>query len=492
MEPTDEYSEKFGPLRFKEIATMHILDEHHILLKSIKLYSIVPTMIRVRGAGFERLHDKEYSNIPKLTQMNFKWNGLPMPFFQERIMYILDMGLGSVLQKDYSLLANVQNRDAGAPGPLAPVGLGAAVATPQIASDRASRNERSFCCILNYIDPNSMVYKMYIEQFRFTGPFVYAHMKHYGPMPTPPRLLMTMESAWNVMTMESAKIPKSANGILRWSELVLMQGKRLKKSPVEMKEKFLSGLPGFMESIVETWRKDTTMVHPAMYGPGYPAYLRLVVHPHAGLPDVMAIARAMYNTWMMKLLESGRLSHGLIYSTTINEDEPFDVSDIPVDDIANLTIDQIKDSTICHECGGKGHATTQFHGETKIVCPTKQLRLMRSNAGSAGTSADGSSSLISTKDRDYRKKSVRFQSKYNKAKQLITALMNREKARATSDTEDEFSIPADSEAEHTSAETNDNDDNESVSEAVDDDLFNSLAESGFLTRERKPSLKKRK
>ena len=223
----------------------------------IGLFTYIPySFVRIRGGGFERLHEKEYYNIPKLTQLGFKWNGLPMPFFVEKVKFPLDMGLGSVIQDRYSLLANCQNRDPAAPGPLAPAGMGFAVATPKMVEERDLRSERSFCCILNYIDPNCMVYKMYIQRFRFTGCYVYEHMMFYGVMRIPPKMRQTMESAWNNMTMETCKVPRSANGILRWAEIVIMQGDRLSKTGEDQKVKFLAGLPAFMESAVANERNQ--------------------------------------------------------------------------------------------------------------------------------------------------------------------------------------------------------------------------------------------
>ena len=488
MEPTDDGSvtkypqstKYIGYCKFDIVKASTFIES---IYKSVTQHCIRPIALRLRGSGFERLHDKEYSNIPKLTQMGFKWNGLPMPFFMEKVMYPLNMGLGSVTQDKYSLLANAQNRDPGAPGPMAPAGMGRAVATPQMILERDLRSERTFCCILNYIDSNCMVYKMYIELFQFTGCHVYNHMLYYGTIRIPPKMKETMESAWNHMTMETCKIPKSANGILKWAETVIMQGERLNKTAQDQKVKFLAGLPAFMEADVAVEQKNNTLVHGANYGPGFPAFLRVIAHPHANGPDVMAIARALYNAWMKKLIESGRLQHGLIRSA-IDEDAVFQ----PDEDLANLTVEQISDATRCFECGGDKHAATQWHGDEKIVCAAKRIKQIKHNGDTPSTSASGAvtPSMSATRDGGYKKKAVRFENKYNKAKQLVAALVKRERARVADSSDDG---EQDFESSHTSDDAAETEDEEvSIADDVPDDLFEQIAESGLVARkeQRKP------
>ena len=61
-----------------------------------------------------------------------------------------------------------------------------------------------------------------------------------------------------------------------------------------VKEKFLDGMPEFMEAIKVHHKNDNNLVHPANY-PGYfPAKLRGTPHPQAGEPDIIAIARIIY------------------------------------------------------------------------------------------------------------------------------------------------------------------------------------------------------
>ena len=62
---------------------------------SIPTCDVVYTLqiLNLRGGGPE---DKNRNEISYLTNIKFQWNGLPMIDFIEKIIYPLNMGLGSV------------------------------------------------------------------------------------------------------------------------------------------------------------------------------------------------------------------------------------------------------------------------------------------------------------------------------------------------------------------------------------------------------------
>ena len=105
---------------------------------------------RLRGGGNE---DKNRHEIPYLTNIKFQWNGLPMLDFIEKIIYPLNMGLGSFSMgkpgRTATLLITAKRRD---PGGLFGVPT-TATAPADIKFEHDERVERLFCCIMNYIDP---------------------------------------------------------------------------------------------------------------------------------------------------------------------------------------------------------------------------------------------------------------------------------------------------------------------------------------------------
>ena len=70
-------------------------------------------VIRLRGAGNNPNHDRNYNDIPYLTKRNFQWNCLPTIDFNERVLNLLNNGLGSVSIKSGTLLATVRETDPG-------------------------------------------------------------------------------------------------------------------------------------------------------------------------------------------------------------------------------------------------------------------------------------------------------------------------------------------------------------------------------------------
>ena len=71
-------------------------------------------LLRLRGAGDPNPNqDSKFNEIPYLSKMNFTWNGLPCIDFDEKILNILNNGLGSMNIKGGTLLQTVRRTDPG-------------------------------------------------------------------------------------------------------------------------------------------------------------------------------------------------------------------------------------------------------------------------------------------------------------------------------------------------------------------------------------------
>ena len=138
-------------------------------------------------------------------------------------------------------------------------------------AENQARIHKLFHCILNYIVPNCRVYKMFMRDFGQNGIDVYRFIMVYGNIPTPPRALRTNEDAWSRMTMDTLNLSYTLYNYILWAEIILEQGRLLTKTGVQMKEKFLSGLPSFFNAEKAQMRHDNLHVYPATYG-GIPEF----------------------------------------------------------------------------------------------------------------------------------------------------------------------------------------------------------------------------
>ena len=122
----------------------------------------IRSVTRIRGGG----DDEKYNDIPSLTSSRFMWDGLPCIDFQEKVMYPLNNGLGSVYvkgtnQTGATLLQTVRQTD---PGGV--LGTPARAAAPQaIIDDSNARNNKAFHSILNYISKSSETYLMIVREY---------------------------------------------------------------------------------------------------------------------------------------------------------------------------------------------------------------------------------------------------------------------------------------------------------------------------------------
>ena len=340
-------------------------------------------------------------------------------------MYPLDAGLGAVTLKKDSLLSAARQTDAGGIFGNPPF----AGAPANIRAENQARIHKLFHCILNYIVPNCRIYKMFMRDFGQNGIDVYRFIMVYGSIPTPPRALRTNEDAWSRMTMDTLNLSYTLYNYILWAEIILEQGRLLTKTGVQMKEKFLSGLPSFFNAEKAQMRHDNLHVYPATYGgiPEFAATSRAAIaHPRAGQPDIYALMRTYIPDFMNKSqeIEHKKTPSGYVRQLTLTEGEDAADGAQSILDLAhhdgcpsvNLASTDVTDSTSCHLCGGKGHGTSQILPDgSKLFCTTKLLQDIK-----AGKSVDGSTDV-----NKFRDKAQRYKKAYQQSAQEITSLKDQ-------------------------------------------------------------------
>jgi hypothetical protein len=368
-------------------------------------------MMRIRGGGINNPNVHEnWNQIPALTEQKFSWNGEPCVDFIEKVYYPLKMGLGSLNQNGWTLLATCERRAAGSDGPRAPPLQNALNCSPQIKMENDQRIERSFCCILNYILSTSYFYKLAMRTFDMDGIGVFHYMPVFGQLPRPTRELQLKKMIWNELTMASVyRGTYHAETLIRWALFLCEQGRKLNLDNDAVKEKFLDGMPEFMEAIKVHHKNDNTTVHPANY-PGYfPAKLRGTPHPQAGEPDIIAIAKIIYPEWVSKLsLLPNRTPKGFTRLTL--QDDKISAANSSVEQI-RLAVEDVNKDTVCSACHGIGHAALQKTKDgKKIYCASVTLgyglrqqnkqSMKPSNALSVATDDSGDDALSEIDDND--------------------------------------------------------------------------------------------
>ena len=380
------------------------------------------TAMRLRG-GMDTF-DKQANDIPFLTRVKFQWDGQPKIHFQETVMYQLNAGLGSVTLKNDSLFDTAVQRDAGGIFGVPP----RAAAPANILAENQARIHKLFHCLCCYMNPNCYVYKMFMRDFNQNGVDAYRFIQVYGPIPTPPRALRTREDAWTRMTMDVLNLSYTLHNYILWAEIVVEQGRLMAKTGVQMKEKFINGLPTFFNAEKAQMRHDNRHVYPAVYG-GLPEFAvtsrAAIIHPRAGQPDVYALMRQYIPDFLNKSQEIAHKSTPRGYVRQLMLKEEDDSEPVPAlaepngDDVCphvNLASSDVTDSTSCNLCGGKGHATSQIlpNGD-KLFCTTKSLQDIK-----AGKPVEGVKDFSK-----FRDKAQKYKEAYKHSAQEINSLKDQ-------------------------------------------------------------------
>ena len=339
--------------------------------------------MRLRGGGDDNPStDSKFGDIPYLTNVKFYWDGQPKVDFNETIMYILDNGLASMSIRGGTLLDAVKYQTD--PGGLFGVPPRAA-APPDILADNRSRIRKAAACMINYIKPQSGVYKLFLREFNYEGISMHTFIRNFGPLPIPPKIQMSRENTWQLMTMEVLRINANSDGLFKWADIVEEMGRVLLKDGNARKNKFVEGLPAFFQAEKTAMRHDVTVqvTFPAIYG-AMPQFigspLAAQPHPLAGQPNIMALARKYFPDWTVKAAAAGKdIPNGLVRA----------IEDCATPEDVNLLMSDIKEDMKCHTCGGHGHTSrfTAPNGE-EIVCPTKLIKTGHFSGSSSSNKTD--------------------------------------------------------------------------------------------------------
>jgi len=324
---------------------------------------LVKQSVRIRGGApmIQNEHDIKY-----LTNRNFQYHGFPMIDFREKIMIPLNIGLASVSVSGWTLLSKAEDRDAA--GNLGTPPRAGASAQQIVESDQ--RNERLFGVILNYI-AEGWLYRHLVRYFAGDGLSVYIFLPQYGNLALPQYIITAREAHWNDMTMEKLRFPFSGIGYWKWLDAVLIQGERLNKSAMQIRQKFVDGLPSFFTSIGSSITKDNTLVIAATFGAHpvftYPAAIRTTATLHPGGPDTARLAHKYFEDFLKACATHSReVPSGAVY--VIEEDFAGSICHESEDQV-NLLASDVTPATRCNLCGGDSHGTSQFlpNGE-KLYC----------------------------------------------------------------------------------------------------------------------------
>ena len=90
MEPPDVVITENFPISFV------LFIEYNSIVYAVTVTASFGTL-RLRGSGENPNDDKKTFDIPYLTNAKFKWDGLPCIDFREKVLNILENGLGSML-----------------------------------------------------------------------------------------------------------------------------------------------------------------------------------------------------------------------------------------------------------------------------------------------------------------------------------------------------------------------------------------------------------
>lgn len=330
--------------------------------------------LRLRGSGDDPNFDKQWNKSPALDAKGFKYNGMPQVDFTEKTLAVLKNGLGAIADREASLLDNVLRNDPGGTGPLANPAFGAAPA--DVRERQRLRSKRSFAVIMNYIEPKSWLFKYAMRVMNNDGPDLFEYLIVHGTISTPRRVKKSRDEYWQSLTFDNEKLTRHPESLFKWVYIVMEIGRKCSpsKSPVQIRDKFLDGMPAFFESTTQVYKNEPNKYQvPANYPPHAPSALRGTPHPDAGEPDVERQARAMYEEWVSKL--SGDISsrgnmnqtRAFAFAATIpdHRDEP---------DQAFILTTDINSEMRCFICGGYGHLATQTTPDGQVIeCPTKAM-----------------------------------------------------------------------------------------------------------------------
>ena len=224
----------------------------------------------------------------------------------------------------------------------------------------------------------SYIYRYAESNFNSDGRGLFNYLYVFGHKPLPHNVRQRLIAEWEEATAYKKFKSYNHNTPFNYACYINELGDRLNKTNRDKRSKFLDGFPESFNPVIlpERMRADPgSYTFPANYPPHAPAALAGTAHPHAGQPDILAMASAFCDEWS-RMLAAGQIKSppkGSVYQAEEGESENEDQLDnddaCPIADdetedessanfSANLTRAQVKSLMICLWCGGIGHATT--------------------------------------------------------------------------------------------------------------------------------------
>ena len=234
---------------------------------------------------------KDYTVLPGMKV----WNGVPYHDFRRVWFAALIVALGSIFQEGWTLIQVARDQDLGGP------------ANPGTAGQNASsnnRNMRLFHSILNYIDSSCDLYRRVWSTFNNDGRGLYNYLWVFGHLPYTRREITDLEAIWKDASVLNLRIVHDEETVFKWKSWCMTEGDKRNKNLIEIRDKFLEGLPDYFNIVVIRERNSTAnggagrFVHPAHYPAHYPTALAGTPHPNAGEPDMDALATNFNIEWV--------------------------------------------------------------------------------------------------------------------------------------------------------------------------------------------------
>ena len=329
--------------------------------------------VRLRGGSPELLtqFDGNLFSVASLDQKHFRWNGLPSVEFNENIIAPFRAGLMQVGDKHATVWQTANRVDPGGTrGNPAAAALNPAIpADALIIAEHNLRVMKLFGIICNYTFSGSETYKMFMRMYNSDGVAVWEFIVSYGPLPVPQRFIRAREDQWKELTYDKLKLPYSVTGYFKYLDTILRLARKLGLDCNKQKEKFITGLPAFMQKSQSSMR-HSSYPFPANYN-GLPRFATAPfaanAHPDAGNENVDALARAFLIDFFEQASSlQGVTSDGIVNLALSTEDA--------IDMVNALDAARVTPRMRCHYCGGIGHATSVLLPGGKVLeCPAKVL-----------------------------------------------------------------------------------------------------------------------
>ena len=320
---------------------MHMITSRSTIKVMVSIYiiTLIPCGLAA-GRDTPAVNTAEYI-LPGVT----RWDGIPFHDFRLVWWLALCAALGNISQDGWSLLQTARDQDIGGP---------AQGGTAPQRQQSQNRNQRLFGAMLNYIEPNSWVYRFTQRTFANNGRGLFNYLYVYGYLPYTSDERTEMENEWSEATMSTVGIKYTPEAVFKWAEYVDRLADKLNKSERDKRIKYLAGFPISFDVMIVPERARGAVgsyTHPANYPAHHPNAGD--PHPQAGQPDINATALAFYSEWarMIRIGQIRSVPRGMA-----NRIEDDDSGGESPEEHARMARERITSHTICGVCGGAGHA----------------------------------------------------------------------------------------------------------------------------------------